>query len=239
MTEPLADRHSRDIDSRLADLLARLDPGQIWRPVPGPDGTLLARGSGPDVKTLKTFVAGLDFTGKSVIDLGCNLGFFTFLACRLGAVSALGLDSDPEVVAAASLLAELHGLPQARFAVRDFLAEPGEDQADLVLAIDFIGRGVIAKGRLRAVLTAASGLARREMFFTLRPIYALADLPAPQNKMREIYGDFIRRGRLHLAECVGAWLGPAWAGRAVGQGSRLENSLFKAAMLFTKTASLP
>ena len=238
MTESLTDRSSGGINSRLTALLAAMDPSQVWRPVPGPDGTLLARGSGPDVETLKNFVAGLDFAGKTVIDLGCNLGFFTFLACRQGAVSALGLDSDPDVVAAASLLAQVHGLTQACFAVRDFLAEPGQDRADLVLAIDFIGRGVVAKGRLRDVLAAASRLAKHEIFLTLRPVYALADLPAPGEKLREIYGDFIRRDHLHLAECAGAWLGPAWAGRAMGRG-RFGNNLLKAAMLFTKTASLP
>ena len=32
-------------------------------------------------------------------------------------------------------VARLHGLPNARFAVRDFLRDPGPDRADLVLAM--------------------------------------------------------------------------------------------------------
>lgn len=213
--------------------LSRLSPTQVWRPVPGPDGILLHPGSGPDPAALADYASGVDFAGKSVIDLGCNLGFFSFMACRAGAGDVLGLDADPEVVAVARLLAELHGLAAARFTVRDFLRAPGPDRADLVLAIDFIGRGVVAKGRLDAVLDTAAVLARREIFFTLRPVYALDDLALDTGAFPAAQAAFVRRGRFHLAEYAAWRLGTGWTGRFTDQG-RAGGSGLKAALLFTR-----
>ena len=74
-----------DISTDAATLraaLAALGPGRVWRPVPGPDGTLLAPGRGPGPECLDAYVAGLDVAGKTVADLGCNLGYFAFLAAR-------------------------------------------------------------------------------------------------------------------------------------------------------------
>lgn len=218
--------------------LAGLGPGRVWRPVPGPDGGLLARGAGPDVGMLGAYVAGLDVAGKTVADLGCNLGFFSFLAARAGARQVLGCDIDPEVVAVARLLAALHGLGNVTFASLDFLAEPPEAPCDLAMFVDFIGRGIIAKGKLGAVAAAANAWARHEAFFTLRPVYDLRDLPLDPERLGALYPGTVRHGRFHTVEALAARLGPGWSLGRVGDGLALGNggSRSKAAVLFRRTA---
>ena len=47
-----------------------------------------------------------DLTGRSVLDIGCNAGFYSFEMKRRGAARVLGVDSNPRY------------LDQARFAAR-------------------------------------------------------------------------------------------------------------------------
>jgi tRNA (mo5U34)-methyltransferase len=58
------------------------------------------------------FAAALpvDLTGKSVLDLGCNAGFYAFEMKRRGAERVLGVDSDPRYLAQARLAGEVLGL---------------------------------------------------------------------------------------------------------------------------------
>lgn len=48
-----------------------------------------------------------DLTGKSVLDIGCNAGFYSFEMARRGAAEVVGIDTDE------------HYLTQARFAARE------------------------------------------------------------------------------------------------------------------------
>ncbi len=218
--------------------LSSMGAGRVWRPVAGPDGQLLNRGGGPDLKTMSAYVSGLEFSGKTVVDLGANLGLFTFMACQGGAVWALGLDSDPDAVAGARMLAQLHELDNARFEIRDFLADMSIPQADLVLVIDYIGRGVIIKGRLDTVIDSAVRLSRKEIFFTLRPEYPLSELRAPDNLLKRTYGSFVRDGRFYLAEYVAAHLGTGWTGTSLSK-LRVKGRDLKAGMLYTRIEESP
>jgi tRNA (mo5U34)-methyltransferase len=47
-----------------------------------------------------------DLTGKTVLDIGCNAGFYSMEMKRRGAAYVLGIDSDPRYLAQASLAAE-------------------------------------------------------------------------------------------------------------------------------------
>ncbi len=147
-------------------------------------GPLLARGTG-SAGGLAEYGQGISYRGKTVCDLGCNLGYFSFLAARDGAALVEGLDVDPRVIEGAGLLADMQGLSNVRFRTADFTAETPERPFDMVLVIDFIGRGTVVKGRLGGVLDAAARFSAREMVFTLRPIYACADLaPCGQRPSR-------------------------------------------------------
>lgn len=50
-----------------------------------------------------------DLTGKSVLDIGCNAGFYSLEMKRRGARRVLGIDSDPAYLAQARFAAEVEG----------------------------------------------------------------------------------------------------------------------------------
>jgi len=50
-----------------------------------------------------------DLTGKAVLDIGCNAGFYSLEMKRRGAARVLGIDSDPEYLAQARFAAEVTG----------------------------------------------------------------------------------------------------------------------------------
>jgi tRNA (mo5U34)-methyltransferase len=52
-----------------------------------------------------------DLSGKTVLDIGCNAGFFSLEMKRRGAARVVGVDSDPRYLAQARLASELSGLP--------------------------------------------------------------------------------------------------------------------------------
>ena len=52
-----------------------------------------------------------DLTGKSVLDIGCNAGFYSFEAKRRGASRVLGIDHDLRYLDQARLAAEVFGFP--------------------------------------------------------------------------------------------------------------------------------
>jgi tRNA (mo5U34)-methyltransferase len=51
-----------------------------------------------------------DLGGKSVLDIGCNAGFFSIQMKRRGAARVVGVDFDPRYLAQARLAAEISGL---------------------------------------------------------------------------------------------------------------------------------
>lgn len=225
--------------SRLRQRLAALGPTRVWRPVPAPDGSLLAPGDGCDTADLEHYIGNLDVAGKSVADLGCNLGYFTFMAKRLGAASVLGLDIDPEIIAVAEELARLHQFADVAFLACDFLRQPPPVPCDMAMLIDFIGRQIISKGRVGVVAQAAKAWGRAELFFTLRPVYRLDDLPASPETLAAHYPGFVREGAFFLAETLAQALGPDWSMRYLTNGSFAkgpEERRHKAALLFTRHA---
>jgi tRNA (mo5U34)-methyltransferase len=56
-----------------------------------------------------------DLTGKTVLDIGCNAGFYAFEMARRGAARVVGIDHDPAYLAQARFAAELLGFPAIEF----------------------------------------------------------------------------------------------------------------------------
>jgi tRNA (mo5U34)-methyltransferase len=67
-------------------------------------------GNYPEVK-FESFRSALpeDLTGKSVLDIGCNAGFYSFEMKRRGAARVLGIDTDPGYLRQARFAAEVMG----------------------------------------------------------------------------------------------------------------------------------
>ncbi|HEY1588723.1 MAG TPA: 50S ribosomal protein L11 methyltransferase [Rhodanobacter sp.] len=70
-------------------VVVRLDPG-------------LAFGSGthPTTALCLEWLDGLDLAGKTITDYGCGSGILAIAALKLGAVSAIGVDNDPQALTA-------------------------------------------------------------------------------------------------------------------------------------------
>ncbi len=51
-----------------------------------------------------------DLTGRTVLDIGCNAGFYALEMKRRGAERVVGIDSDPRYLAQAAFAAEVEGL---------------------------------------------------------------------------------------------------------------------------------
>ena len=56
-----------------------------------------------------------DLTGRSVLDIGCNAGFYSMEMKRRGAALVLGVDSDERYLAQARLAAEVRGMTGIEF----------------------------------------------------------------------------------------------------------------------------
>ncbi len=78
-----------------------------------------------------------DMTGKTVLDLGCKLGYFCFEALKRGASRVLGVDVDPDSICKARLLSDCLGW-KASFELLDFETEPIEDEFDYVLCLNLL-----------------------------------------------------------------------------------------------------
>jgi tRNA (mo5U34)-methyltransferase len=65
----------------------------------------------------KHFAAALpaDLSGKTVLDIGCNAGFYSVEMARRGAARVLGIDSDDRYLAQARLASKALGFPQVEF----------------------------------------------------------------------------------------------------------------------------
>jgi ribosomal protein L11 methyltransferase len=80
-------------------IVVRLDPG-------------LAFGSGthPTTALCLEWLDGLELAGKTVTDFGCGSGILAIAALKLGAVSAVGVDNDPQALIASTDNAERNGV---------------------------------------------------------------------------------------------------------------------------------
>ena len=96
-------------------VVVRLDPG-------------LAFGSGthPTTALCLEWLDSLDLAGKSVTDFGCGSGILAIAALKLGAISAVGVDNDPQALTASIDNAERNAVADrlAVFLPEDFDGAP-------------------------------------------------------------------------------------------------------------------
>jgi hypothetical protein len=84
---------------------------------------------------------GVDFKGKHVVELGCNLGLLSTFALIHGASHAVGVDSDPTVLAGARLIAQGLGVRPEFIHLdisRDLLFEGTAGVGDIVIAMSVV-----------------------------------------------------------------------------------------------------
>lgn len=218
-----------------------LPPESVWRPVHDHGGTLLRRGGGKFADILPETLEDVRLAGRSVVDLGCNLGAYALLAARRGAARVVGVDIDPAVIEGCRMLARNHELSNTEFRVADFLKKDLGERFDLGMLIDFIGRSVVAKGKVRACLETLTRASRQELLLTLRPEYHARDeLGCAFGDLEGLYPSrFLRQGRILVLEYAAEVLGQDWELRADRPGRFKDGNLKTRVRAFRKIPHAP
>ena len=141
-----ATRGGMDLRAELEKILHSVGPENIWRPVYDSQNVLLAGGIADMRDGRPQDMSKLDFRGKTVLDLGCNFGFYSFLAKRLGARKVVGVDKDGQVIKGCELLKAMHGVRDVHFYSGDFTTSTIPGTFDIVMLINFLGKVMVTEG---------------------------------------------------------------------------------------------
>jgi tRNA (mo5U34)-methyltransferase len=190
--------------AELKDILKTVGPQNIWRPVVISGNHRLADGIGEARDGIAENLDSLDFKGKTVLDLGCNFGYYSFLARSAGASRVLGIDADARIIRGCEIIKALDAIDGVAFLAIDIIAAKGIGRFDIGLMIDLIGREMIANGTAAAVLDSLETLSEKEMVLTLRPRYHIPKKLAGdfQGLIKKYPGDYIQDNYFHAFEFV-------------------------------------
>jgi tRNA (mo5U34)-methyltransferase len=144
----------------------------------------------------RTFASALpeDLTGRTVLDIGCNAGFYSLEMKRRGAARVVGIDSDARYLAQARFAAEVCGLDLDLRQMSVYDVGALGERFDIVLflgvlyhlryplfALDLIhdtvaGDRLVFQSMLRG--SAATGPVAADYPFSERDVFARDDFPA-------------------------------------------------------------
>lgn len=201
-----------DLKTQLQPIFERVGIEKVWRPIYDKEKKLIARGRGKFYDIIPETLQSVDFEGKTVVDLGCNFGYYTFLAARLGAKRVVGIDINGEIIRGCEILGAHYGLSNVEFHAADFTKSDLGEIFDIGMMIDFIGKSAVRKCKLQACLAGLERLSRSDMLLTLRPEYHIeSDLDMDSDEFGTRYSSkFIRNRRFHLLDFVRATFGGKW-----------------------------
>ena len=138
------------------------------------------------------------------MDLGCNFGYYSFLARHAGARRVLGIDADARIIRGCEIIKVLNGVDRVAFLAIDIVRAEGIGRFDIGLMIDLIGTEMIRTGAARAVLDSLESLSEKEMVLTLRPRYHVSKkLAGDFQGLKEKYpGGYIQDNYFHAFDYV-------------------------------------
>ncbi len=202
-------------------LATRLGNQALWRPLELVRELLVHKDPGQVREPLARCLLQVDFQGKSVVDLGSNIGLHSFLAALLGAREVHALDFGPDIVRLGGILAEEHELPQVSFQLVDFSKTPPNRTWDLAMMLDIIGNNKVRKGRVDALMDTLLLYSERELLFNVRPVYDVQEeLGVTPSALKGLYPEaHLREGRLYLLEYLMARHGNHWEMRLLDKGN--------------------
>ena len=225
-----------DPKEKLLKILSEVGQPRIWRAVYDEQGRLLARGHA-DMRDGPPEVLGrIDFQGRRVLDVGCNFGYYSFLAWRRGAAWVLGLDTDPQVIEGCGLLKNLYGAENVGFLCQAFGDNGLDGPFDLCLLINFIGKKRAFKGVAKC-LDQAAGLTREAMIITAAhayhiPTFLKGDYSGLLSRYPETY---ISDEYFLLTDYIRDYLNPSWDMTLLSP--RYPKLNVKRTLLFTRRGS--
>lgn len=203
-------------------LAARLDAFHRYRTVYDADLSVLLPGKEDiDASALAAF-SRMDFRGKSVVDVGCNLGFFTFQAKRLGAARVVGVDREQGVLDGCELLRRHFGLSGVTFERHDIAASPrflATRRFDVAMLLEFIGKNCVVQNQVAPVLASLECLAERELVVSVQKSYWIRkELRTTAQGLRALYpARYVVDGAFCLLDYVCDRLAPRWRMEALSE----------------------
>ena len=165
-------------------------------------------------RTLAAF-ARIDFAGRSVVDIGCNFGFFSFQASRLGAASVVGVDREQRVLDGCELLKRHLSLDAVAFERHD-IDDPAcrlpERAFDIAMLVEFIGKTFVVENRVARALAFLERLSERELIVSVQKVYWIRkELGTTPQRLRALYpARYIDGGDFLLLDFVRDCLAPRW-----------------------------
>ena len=219
---------------QLEYIIQQVGPEKIWRPIHAPDNRKLADGVGDQADGLPQDLARIEFTGKTVADIGCNFGYYVFMAKKAGARHVTGIDIDARIIAGCRLLQKLHGVEGVSFMVADIGAADVIGTFDTGMMIDFIGKTVVAAGLMDAFLNVLERLSQKEMIISVRPAYHVKKhLNTDAESLQRKYpGDHVHHEHFFIIDYVRDRFSPGWemeivSPASIPPGTKKETLYFK------------
>ena len=151
----------REHEAQPSDVVVALDPGMAF-------GTGLHPTTRLCLASLERLADGGGLTGQRVLDVGCGSGILAIAALRLGATSALGVDTDPIAVEATAANAARNGIEGGIRALEGSLPTD-EAPFGVVLANLIAGVLVPLAPLLRAELASGGALIASGIFVDREP----------------------------------------------------------------------
>lgn len=117
------------MDERLRDAISKLGQGGyrpgssacrgwLYNPLPFPGCEGLHCHRANSHERWNIIAAHTDFRGRSVLDLGCATGYFSFKAIQAGAAKVLGIDRDPAAIGVCRAAAHTFSVHNVKFSTR-------------------------------------------------------------------------------------------------------------------------
>lgn len=188
----------------LEEILKSVGPQNIWHPVVVNGDVLLADGIGETVDGIRDRDGILDFQDKTVVDLGCNFGHYSFFVRNAGARDVLGIDMDERIIRGCEILKALHDVDRVNFRPLDIVKASGIGKFDIGMMIDIIGRDKIRTGAAMDFLNSLERMSQKEILLTLRPRYHIEKkLGTDIQGIREKYPvEYIRNSYFYMVDFV-------------------------------------
>ena len=196
----------------LEEIIKSVGPQNVWHPVVVNGDKLLANGIGERVDGIRDSDGVLNFEGKTVVDLGCNFGFYSFFVRSAGARYVLGIDLDERIIRGCEILKALHDADGVDFRPLDITKAKGTGEFEIGMMIDLIGKDNIRTGTAKELLDSLERMSQKEMLLTLRPRYHIKKkLQGDFQGLKEKYSNnFIQNSYFYMVDYVRDRFTPAW-----------------------------
>ncbi len=196
----------------LEEILKSVGPQNVWHPVVVNGDKLLANGIGESVDGIRDSDGVLNFDGKTVVDMGCNFGFYSFFVKSAGARYVLGIDLDERIIRGCEILKTIHDIEGVNFRRLDIIKAEGVGEFDIGIMIDLIGKDKIRTGTAKELLNSLERISQKEMLLTLRPRYHIEKkLRGDFQGLKEKYSsNYIRNCYFYMVDYVRDRFKSAW-----------------------------